>query len=215
MFSDDYIIRMIRQATAVLAKIIGLKQAGEYTQALQEIDQALEQSLGMDIDIIRILDDEGVYRILTQNGKMDLEKLEFIADLFKEEGEILLLQGQKQQSDNYFLSSLTYYLKVSLNADASQQEELSRKLEAVVRKLGDHPYPDGILFDLSCHYENNGKYAKAESILTMPSARPGMGANGNSELVAFYQRLLELDPKVLSANGMSRKKIQNKLKELS
>jgi hypothetical protein len=33
MLSDDYIIRMIRQAIAVLKKIIGLKQAGDYQES--------------------------------------------------------------------------------------------------------------------------------------------------------------------------------------
>ena len=47
MFSEDYILRMIRMATAALAQIIGLKKAGQYQQALQAIDQALEEVISV------------------------------------------------------------------------------------------------------------------------------------------------------------------------
>ena len=95
MLSDDYLIRMIRQGVAVLARIVGLKKAGDYQEALQEVDQSLEQILGLDVELIRSLDDESLYRILTKNEQLDLERLGFLADLFKEEGDILNLQDQK------------------------------------------------------------------------------------------------------------------------
>jgi hypothetical protein len=205
---------MIRQGTAVLARIIGLKKAGDYQEALQEINQCLEQVLRMDIELIKRMDDEGIYRILTQNEQIDLEKLEFTADLFKEEGDILLLQNQKQQSDYSYLSSLTYYLKISLSSDTSQQKELSLKVEEIIQELGNYNYPDRILFDLFCYFENNGEYTKAKNIITVLADHPENNAYAKSELFSFYMRLLELEPQVLIANGMSRRQIQNKLKEL-
>jgi len=215
MLSDDYLIRMIRQAAAVLARIIGLKKAGDYKEAFQEIDQTLEQLLGMDMEIIKIMDDESIYRILTQNEQIDLERLGFIADLFNEEGDILLLQNQKQQSDNYYLSSLNYYLKISLNSETSHQKGLSQKVEEIIQKLGNYNYPHITLFDLFCYFENNEEYEKAENIITTLATRPDIKANVRSELFSFYKRLLELEPKVLIANGMSRKQIQKKVKDLN
>jgi tetratricopeptide (TPR) repeat protein len=214
MLSDDYIIRMIRQATAVLKKIIGLKQAGDYQEALEEINHSLEPLLGMDIEIIKMMDDESIYGILTQNEQIDLEKLGFIADLYKEEGEILLLQNQKQQSENYYLSSINYYLKISINSESSYQKELSQKIEEIIQKLGNYNYPNKTLFDLFCYFENSGQFAKAENTITNLAVHPENNLNIRNERLSFYRRLLELEPKVLIANGMSRKQIQNKLKEL-
>ena len=42
MLTEDYIMRMINMAIAALLQAIGLRKAGEYNQALQTIDQALE-----------------------------------------------------------------------------------------------------------------------------------------------------------------------------
>ena len=110
MFSEDYIIRMVRQHTAVFASIIGLKSAGQYQEALQDIDQALEQLLGMDAVIFRLLDDESQYSLLMKNEVLDLEKLGIIADLFKEEGDIQKLQDQNYECINCYIRSLHYYL---------------------------------------------------------------------------------------------------------
>ena len=214
MLSDDFIIRMIRQATAVLKRIIGLKQAGDYQEALEEINHSLEQLLGMDIEIIRMMDDDSIYEILTQNDQIDLERLGFIADLYKEEGDILLLQNQKQQSENYYLSSLNYYLKVSINSESSSQKELSQKIEEIIQKLGSYNYPNKTLYDLFCYFENNEQYAKAENTITTLASRPENNPNVKSELLSFYKRLLEVEPKVLITNGLSRKQVQNRLKEL-
>jgi hypothetical protein len=215
MLSDDFIIRMIRQATAVLKRIIGLKQAGDYQDALEEIDQTLEQLLGMDREIIKMMDDESIYKILTKEEQIDLERLGFIADLYKEEGDILFLQDQKQQGENYYLSSLNYYLKISMNSESLHQKELSQKVEEMIQKLGNIGLPNGTLYDLFCYFENNGKYENAENTITVLANNPENKANTRSELISFYKRLLEVEPKVLLSNGMSRKQIENKLKELS
>lgn len=214
MLSDDFIIRMIRQATAVLKRIIGLKQAGDYQEALEEINHSVEPLLGMDIEIIRMMDDDSIYEILTQNDQIDLERLGFIADLYKEEGDILLLQNQKQQSENYYLSSLNYYLIISINLESSSQKELSQKIEEIIQKLGSYNYPNKTLYDLFCYFENNEQYAKAENTITTLASRPENNPNVKSELLSFYKRLLEVEPKVLITNGLSRKQVQNRLKEL-
>lgn len=45
--TEDYILRMISLATAALLRAIGLRKGGQYEQAEQAIDQALEQLLGL------------------------------------------------------------------------------------------------------------------------------------------------------------------------
>ena len=47
MLTEDYLIRQINLAIAALAKILGFKTAGQYQAALYEIDQLLEQLIGL------------------------------------------------------------------------------------------------------------------------------------------------------------------------
>jgi len=214
MFSEDYIIRMIRQAIGVLARIIGLKSAGQYQEALRDIDQALELVLGMDANIIRLLDDESLYKILTKNEGLDLEKLELLADLFKEEGDIQKLRGQNIESINCYFRSLNYYLMISINSENSHPMDISQKINELLQKLEPHDFSGTTLLNLFCNYENAGEFAKAEAMLSRLAARNDSEVNVVDEMESFYERLLEKNPKELAAGGMSQTQIQNKLNEL-
>jgi tetratricopeptide (TPR) repeat protein len=191
MFSEDYLIRMIRQATVVFAKVIGLKSAGQYQEALQVIDQTLEQLL-----------------------EMDLEKLGFIADLFKEEGDILKLQNQNNESINCYVRSLNYYLMISSNSETSRPIELSQKIDELLEKLDTYYFEEKTLLDLFCYYENAKEFAKADNMLSKLATRNDSKANVVNEMKSFYKRLIEKSPKELAAGGMSWTQIRNKLKEL-
>ena len=214
MLSEDYLIRMIRQVAAVIAKIIGLKMAGQYQEALQAIDQALEQLLGMDADLVKLLDDESIYKVITINELLDLERLGIIADLFTEEGDILKLQKQKPESDNCYFRSLNYYLMMSMNKDPSQPNALSPKIDELIQKLTNFDFPDKMLFDLFCYYENEGEYTKADNMLTRLTNHPNVNADIKNELIGFYKRLLPKSPKELSDGGINIKQIRHKLKDL-
>jgi tetratricopeptide (TPR) repeat protein len=214
MLSEDYLIRMIRQAAAVIAKIIGLKMAGQYQEALQAIDQALEQLLGMNGDLVKLSDDESLYRILTANEVFDFERLGIIADLFKEEGDILKLQKQIPESNISYLRSLNYYLMINNSNDLSQQKEPLQKVEELIQYLTNYTLPEKTLFDLFCYYENIGEYAKADNILARLATHSKAKADIKSEMISFYKRLLSKSPKELIAGGMNIKQVRLKIKGL-
>jgi tetratricopeptide (TPR) repeat protein len=205
---------MIRQATVVFAKVIGLKSAGQYQEALQVIDQTLEQLLGMDAEMIQFLDDESLFIILMKNEVLDLEKLGFIADLFKEEGDILKLQNQNNESINCYVRSLNYYLMISSNSETSRPNELSQKIDELLEKLDTYYFEEKTLLDLFCYYENAKEFAKADNMLSKLATRNDSKANVVNEMKSFYKRLIEKSPKELAAGGMSWTQIRNKLKEL-
>jgi tetratricopeptide (TPR) repeat protein len=214
MFSDDYILKIIRQATAVFAKIIGLKNAEQYREALQVIDQTLEQLIGLDVEIIRLLDDESLYTLLMKEDVLDLEKLGFIADLFKEEGDIHKLQGQIEESINCYIRSLNYSLIVGINSETSHPIELSQKIDELLQKLATYAFEEQTLLNLFSYYENRMEFAKADDMLSRLAAPNDSRAYVVDEMKSFYKRLLEKSPKELADGGMSQIQIQNKLKEL-
>ncbi len=214
MLSEDYLVRKIMQFASVIAKITGLKMGGQYQVALEAIDQSLEELLGINAVVAKLLDDESLYRALTINEVIDLERLSFIAELFKEKGDILNLQKQKPESDNCYLRSLHYYLMMSSNKDPSQPYELSQKINELILKLVNYGLPEKTMLDLFCYYENEGEYAKAENILTILVNRPKENADLRYEIISFYQRLLLKSQKELSACGMNKKQIRLKLKDL-
>ena len=94
MLTEDYIMRMINQAMSVLLIALGLKKAGQYSEALQTFDQAIESLLGLDAHLVKQLDDSLLLEKLTFLGKLDIDRLLVLADIYREEAEVFSLQGQ-------------------------------------------------------------------------------------------------------------------------
>jgi hypothetical protein len=89
MYTDDYILRMINQAVAVLAKVMGLHKEGKNQEALVAIDQALEGLIGFDAYLIKQLDDNGLQDMLTFQGEVDTDRMVVVGDLFRVRGDTL------------------------------------------------------------------------------------------------------------------------------
>jgi hypothetical protein len=213
MLSEDYIMRMIGQATAVLLKIIGLKKNGDYPEAQQAIDQALEKLIGLKAEIIKQLDNESLLNTLTHEGKLDIDRLALIADLFKEDGDIFAALGRVSESRESYLRSLIFHLETGFDETAQPSDDLTKKIEELVQKLGYQNLPDEPLWTLFCYYELTGAFPKADEALLKLAERPGLYADIQPELVAFYKRLLEKPAGELSESGMNREEVMGKLEQ--
>jgi hypothetical protein len=214
MFSEDYVLRIIRQATSVFARIIGLKNTGQYQKALQVIDKTLEQLLGMDAEVIYLLDDESLFVLLTKNDVLDLEELEFIADLFKEKGDIQKQENLTNESVNCYLRSLNYYLIIGINTAPHSANKLSQKIGEILNQLEPSDFEEQTLLNLYGYYENEKEYAKAEIMLEKLAAQNQSNASIVAEKKSFYERLLEKSSAELAQGGVNREQIQNKLSKL-
>ena len=191
MYTEDFILRMINQAVAVLLQIAGFRQAKQYQQAQQAIDQSLEQLLGLRTDLLKQLDDEVIFRMLTLQGHLDIERTLVIAELFKAEGDILADQNRMNESKQSYLRALNFYLEASLNdQNVSPPSKLPEQVDWLVSMADLTPLPDNIQFSLFNYYEHSADYAKAEAALEELARRPGLSADLQPEMAAFYQRLL-------------------------
>lgn len=215
MFTEDYVLRMINLAVAALLKVLKLKSDGDYPAALQAIDQALEQLLGVNASLTRQLDDESLLRLLTIEDRLDVERLSLVADLFKEEGEILALQGRAAASRECTLRSLNLQLDAGFSEPDQTPADLAGKVDSLVGILDAHSLPDGTFWTLFCYYEWIGDYRKAADLGSDLSSRPGLHANVRHELVEFYRRLLSKPDAALVNAGLSREEIQGWLDKAS
>jgi hypothetical protein len=213
MFSEDYLMRIITQAIAALARVLGLKKAGKYHEALQMIDQALEQLLNLKPDIIKQLEDKSLLQMLTKEGQLDIERLGLIADLFKEEGDIFAAQERFSESRASYIRSLMYTLETGFDEVNQKSSELAGKIEERVHKVGLQNIPDEVCWTLFCYYEQSGAYLQAENTLLEMAERPSTRTEIQPELIAFYERLLEKSPAVLASGEIDPTQVQNKLEQ--
>lgn len=214
MFSEDYILRMIQMATAAMARIFGLRTAGRYTEALQAIDQALEQLLGLRAGLIKNLDDSSLLASLTAGEELDTDRLYLVADLIKEEGDVYAARQDARESSLSYLRALNFYLEVALNGGAAELPPPNEKIAALVETLSNQPLPVETLLALFTYYEEAGEYARVEQTLSRLVQKPEIREQALIELSDYYRRLLEKPEAELAAGGLSRSGIKASLAKL-
>lgn len=72
MIREDYIIRLIKQLAAFLARIAGHRKRGEYTQALDEMNRAWTDILDVPRELVDATDPETLAALLREPAKMRL-----------------------------------------------------------------------------------------------------------------------------------------------
>jgi hypothetical protein len=221
MLSEDYLIRMINLAVAALLQIIGLKKAGDYQTALQVIDMTFELLLGLRASMVKALDDDRLYYLLTRDDQLDTRRLEIVADLFHEEGDVNTGLGRVQEARDDYTRALRYSLEVLFNLPENDLGELKQKIEALVQKLNldDEAARASLgadtLWPLAGYYEDSGAFARAEAILLNLAARPEIRAEILPEVVGFYERLAAKKKEEIEKGGMTREQVQKGLKKMS
>jgi hypothetical protein len=71
MLRDDYIIRLIKQLGAVLAKIVGKRNAGDYDAALQEAGRGWDDLIGQPPrELVDVIDTHTLAGMLKEPAKM-------------------------------------------------------------------------------------------------------------------------------------------------
>jgi tetratricopeptide (TPR) repeat protein len=141
MYTEDFILRQIRLAMAVLVQVLGFKQAGQYGQALQAIDQALEALMGLRANLLKHLSDDKLLNMLTIQDTLDVERLSILAELFQEEAEIMALQGRDDEAQAAYQRTLRFYLEIALDDPSRLPEDTIGKIEAVRSKLDGRSLP--------------------------------------------------------------------------
>ncbi len=209
--TEDYLIRIINQVLAVLAASVGLKTAGQYLEAQQLIDQGFETLFGLRSDLLKLLDDDRLKDMLTNQGRLDLQRVTLAADLFKEQGDIQQAGGNRDASRSDYQRALNFYLEAALGGQTDQEPELPGKMDHLINSLSDAPLPPEIQYSLFNYYENTGRYQEAENALSLLAAAVGQTADIQEEFHDFYNRLLEKTGEELKTGGMEREDIQRKL----
>jgi tetratricopeptide (TPR) repeat protein len=135
MLTEDYLMRMISQALAVLMTALGLKKAGKYKEALQVFDQAVESLCGLNAHLVDQLNDEMLLDKLNFMGKLDGERAVVLADIYREKAEVYNSLGKPENSHSAAQRSLRLYLEASLASEASLSHELIHKIEGLRFRL--------------------------------------------------------------------------------
>jgi hypothetical protein len=141
MLTEDYFMRMISQAIAVLMNVLRLKKGGQFQEAHQVIEGALEGLLGLRPDLARHLEDNRLLEILTVQGKLDIDRLAVIADLYQQDGEVLAGLHRPEEAVTANARALRFHLEIALADRDNIAPEQIGKIEALCERLAGQTIP--------------------------------------------------------------------------
>jgi hypothetical protein len=204
--TEDYILRMINLAVAALLRAVGLRKEGQFDQAKQAIDQALEQLLGLRADLLLRLDDQALIDRLTLQGELERERAMMVADLYQEQAEISLAQGQVDYTYLYRRRALGLWLEIA--SSDPQAAPAEGKIDLLQASLERSEIPFELGFNLYSYYEASGNYVKAEQTLKQLTTTGEYAAEMRQEYTEFLQRLADKPDLALEQGGLPRARLQ-------
>lgn len=153
MFTEDYLMRILNQALAILMTAIGLKKSGKYSDALQAVQQAIEQVTTLPVNVIDQMEDSSLLDMLVAQGQLDTSRLGILADLYQEQGEIYVLLGQPAQGSIAFARALRFVLEAALSGTVNLSDGNIGRVELLTRQLRGYSLPFDTLLALSDYYQ--------------------------------------------------------------
>ncbi len=207
MLTEDYFMRMINLAVAALLRAIGLRKEGQYFEAQQSVDQALEQLTGLRADLLAGLDDRALLDSLSPLGELDYERALLLADLYQEQGEIEKAQGRSEPACSSRMRALTLCLEAALSGSA--ELTLQDKLDGMLASVQTCGLSFETRFTLYSYYESCGSYAKAEQVLGGLARESQYPEEMQQEYQEFCQRLLDMPEPELARGGLSRGQVKD------
>jgi len=129
MIERDYLMRMVQQLAAVVARSFKLKEQEQYDQAEQEIEKAFGELLGMDAHLVNLFDPATLAQLVG-----DTEKVKVLSTLVFEQGELHRLQGEDEQAQKEYLRALELLLEVRLQRGTGSIADL-QQVQALLQRI--------------------------------------------------------------------------------
>lgn len=202
MFQKDYIMRMIEQFTAVLAKIMGLKSSGETEEAQQVLNEALEQFTGLSEEAIQRLSYNDLINLVGGINEINSKKCIILAELLKVKADIYLDSDNLDKSHNLYLKSLNIYVETILASNGSGKHPNHAVISEIINRIKQFSVPYETQNLLFHYYESIAEYGKAENVLFELLAQDIQRDIVLLEGIAFYERLSGKSPEELEKGNL-------------
>ncbi|HKI77094.1 MAG TPA: hypothetical protein VKA26_00980 [Ignavibacteriaceae bacterium] len=194
MIKQDYIMKMIEQFVNALAKILFNKEAGNYKEAINDIEGTLNNLVGVDHFLINTLSGKDIISLLniTKDSKKANIQCIIIAKLLKEKAELnSLSKKDKSIPDIDYQKSLSLFLEGILNykADDIDLSKYYNDVNEIVHRINDSKISKDTRFKLFKYYEQLGEYKKAGIELNKLKNIDFLGIE--NEEIQFHRKLNE------------------------
>jgi hypothetical protein len=211
MITEDYILRMIKQLAYALASVLRLMKSKMYDEALEEVQVASKQMLGMDLRMLTTLSDAELIRLLSLGDRFDLGRCVVIAELLRVVGDIRNLQTDKAGRYHCSVTSLSLFLELSYHESGTLPCEYLEHVDGLLQKLSSVKLPLALLEKTFHYYEVVGRYDKAEDILFEVVEED---VSFVDQGMKFYGRLLQKSDEELRQGNLPREEVESSMRDL-
>jgi len=204
---------LVAAIAETIARLALLRTAGQFEQAQQQIDQDLEELLGLKANLARQLSDQKIVEMLTTNEFLDVGRLYYVAELFRQEAELLKAQGQRAFAQISQVRALNLFLEVGFTVE-NDFLEADDRIDELFDDLGTDT-PEETLFTLFDYYEQVGAYARAVAAIDLMLVKTESDPGILAEKRAYLERLLAEHDDELEAGELPRKEIERQLQQMN
>ena len=203
MFEEkDYIMKIIRQFTNAIAKIMGLKAENKIEESQEVLTDTLKDFTGLNKEVLESLPYEILIRKVSGSRQTNTVKSLVLAELLNQQADIFEIRGEMSRARNLYLKSFNIMINVILNDDNSISEQNQDKIDTLIEKIEPFGVPKESRLLLFQYYELTKSYAKAEDVLfgliDKTEANNDLSAIG----IAFYERLISKDQAELQKGNL-------------
>jgi hypothetical protein len=203
---------MIEDMTAMVAKVLTLKQDKKTTEALWEVDELLIRHFRLNSRLLNSLSVEDIIDMFRLGGVLESDKLQGVARLLKEEGGIYTAKDDREQALFRYMRSLHLFMYADLHGADREMLNMTEEIKGLLDEVEPYRLPAKTERLLMAYMESLGHYAKAEDSLYRLREQ---GEDVAAEGAELYGRLLLLTPEALAQGGLPLDEVEQGQKEWS
>lgn len=204
---DDFLTRMMEQMAQTIVGILKLKDRGQTSAAIRELDQSYQDFLGSSRAMLHKLSSEELLELISVVGVIDTKKALSMGQLLHLDA-VLEPQGAEVKQ----LKALDLILE-ALQLEEDMLPEFRTKADELIEALSDFQLPLATQQRLFEYYAQTDNYAEAEDMLfeLLDTEKDHLLWERGQR---FYRALLEQDDDKLIQGGLPRAEVKEGLKAL-
>ncbi|WP_088186623.1 DUF6483 family protein [Desulfosporosinus sp. FKA] len=201
MFEEkDYLMKMVKEFTAAISKLAGLKAEKNTEESQEVLNDTLKYFTDLDIKVIEALPYDILIHKISGNT-INSEKHLMLSELLKQQADIYELKGETLRAKNLYIKSLNMMLNVLMEQNDPISEP-NNKVDELLEKIEWHNSPKESKVSLFQYYELIQNYGKAEDVLFNLLKTDEQNDAVLRQGMAFYKRLSQKDPAELQKGNL-------------